>query len=221
MQKPYLLLLALFVTCCVGHAKEPAITPQNLEDMTVSLVSNVVVLSLDKDMNLQVKEERMSTCSGVWVSPKLILTANHCVDELNMYDEVNIESHDGSMHVAQFVDRASDADLALLRVDDPFVHPYAAVGREPLDGDVVQAVGHPHPDRRNNLFSLDWTYERGVVSSRRDGEMQMQMNGYPGMSGGGIFNKDGALVGIMRSGYPMTSISFAVGQPSVQEFLNR
>jgi hypothetical protein len=154
-------------------------------------------------------------CSGVWVTGDTILTAFHCVDESEVGDPVDYAVRDdiykpGSSELKPVVvSRAAKIlaldpphDLALIRVKIAPEHPIAALADGPvLQGAFAQTMGHS--------LGLWWTYSTGEVSAVR----QLDINGMdliwvqssapisPGNSGGGLFDEDGALLGIAHGAF--------------------
>lgn len=145
------------------------------------------------------------TGSGVVVDEGLILTCAHCVVDA-CYIRVRKHNEDTLYHGAiEFVD--NDADLALVRVEDPSfmdgVIPME-IGETPHVQDDVLAVGYP-------LGGEDISYTRGIVSRIEDIGyshgwtrllgIQVDAAINPGNSGGPILDmKTGRVAGIAFQG---------------------
>jgi serine protease Do len=94
-----------------------------------------------------------------------------------------------------------------------------------LVGAEVFAIGNP--------LGLAWSYTAGTLSAirnwtTRDGQsvrvLQTDANIAPGSSGGGLFHKDGHLLGIMsflRQGHAGGSAHFALSVAAIREALAR
>lgn len=155
-------------------------------------------------------------CSGVWVGFNEILTANHCVGELDIGDPLeyivrnDLRDDPGEPFIASrdayLRDRDVMHDLALLIAPIAPTHPIAFVAADqPYVGEEVQTEGQ-------SLGFLWWSYSRGEVSGVR----QLSLTGYaprmwwvqedapvsPGNSGGALFNTRGEILGICHGGYP-------------------
>jgi serine protease Do len=159
-------------------------------------------------------------CSGVIIAKDYVLTADHCIKFGP--SESNIRFYDKSERAFTVVKAGNfenSPDLALLSV--PTKENPAKLGKEPLVGDFVAAIGA--------AYQLGWTFTLGVVSAvNREliDEYTGQSNGKflqhdaqinPGSSGGGLYNIYGKLVGInVRAG---TGISFAVPLDQIRNFL--
>jgi hypothetical protein len=165
-------------------------------------------------------------CGGVWISRDLILTVKHCVTASNpMIDFIiqNGSSIDlsglkmeyltqndvvGKLSIDSVPRRASVVvvdefqDLAVVRAhaDDIEDHPVVPIAfQSPRDGDPVHIVGH--------TMGMWWTYHKGYVSATRSPiygpqneatkALQVASPANRGNSGGGAFNEDGELVGVM------------------------
>lgn len=205
LNRAAILALALLVGTCAacGTAPPPApkaISPsarvRQLENRTVALVR---------------PGAQGPYCSGVWVSGELLLTANHCVADLDVGDTVTYDTRsdvreDGLVifvRAAALVARDEDHDLALVRDVGAPAHGFAQIS-EPYTGQIAFSMGHP--------LGLWWSYSQGEVSAIRlksfGGEemwwVQATAPISPGNSGGGLFDEDGNLIGVcaatMRNG---------------------
>lgn len=149
-------------------------------------------------------------CSGVWLSPTAIVTANHCVSDLELGDALEYVVRDdvyasGSlkerssidMHPAALSVRDEAHDLALLFAPAAPSHRFAVIASDPtVPGMPVQTMGTP--------LGMWWSYSRGDVASVRELEshgtemlfVQATAPISPGNSGGGLFDTMGQLVGI-------------------------
>ncbi len=149
-------------------------------------------------------------CSGVWIAPKLILTANHCTHDLEMNERLEYVVRDDvyapgevreretiNSHGAMLTTRDEGHDLALLYAPAAPDHGIAPISAAPiLPGMPVQAMGHP--------LGLFWSYSRGDVAAVREAEshgakmlfVQTTTPISPGSSGGALFDAMGQVVGI-------------------------
>ncbi len=133
--------------------------------------------------------------SGVIVSSEgHIVTNNHVVDQV---DEIEVQLSDGRTKKARLIGADSIADLAVLKIDDPGVHPLKFGDSDEVQaGDFVLAVGNP--------FGFEETVTDGIISSkgrpnRIDGFgdfLQTNAAINPGNSGGPLINLQGEIIGI-------------------------
>jgi serine protease Do len=199
---PYFLLLLILVSCASVYNSYNYLF-EKVKNQSVLLVSDNKIY-----------------CSGVIIAKDYVLTADHCI-KLGP-NEGNVRFYDKSERAFTVVKAGNfenSPDLALLSVltkENP-----AKLGKEPLVGDLVAAVGA--------AYRLGWTFTFGVVSAVNQeliDEYTGQSNGKflqhdaqisPGSSGGGLYNIYGELVGInVRAG---AGISFAVPLDQIRDFL--
>jgi serine protease Do len=149
-------------------------------------------------------------CSGVWVGKHVVLTANHCVADLEDGETLVVSTVDtpkGGGVRAEVLALDEDHDLALVATLDEPSHPIALAGPMPRVGDRVETMGHP--------YEMYWSYSSGDVAAIRDDVsddrpmkvIQATAPISPGNSGGGLFNEKGELVGIC---------SYMIGQRNAQ-----
>jgi len=229
-------LLSFVVGCCAGaslptNVGPPKIAPplaelndrpkrvEFMNEATVALVTPV------SDSFFIV------SCTGVWISKGLILTAAHCVDEkdVSTYNYTSKKDFESlKFRTAILAAKNEEHDLALLITDpkDRPEHQIAQIEQNtaPVAGDPVDTVGHP--------IGYTWTYSTGFVSAVRENvkgpsttEMKILQVSAPiwmGNSGGGAFNKDGHLIGICswisKSG---PQLAFFVHVDEIRSFLRR
>lgn len=170
-------------------------------------------------------------CVGVWIGEDEILTAAHCVkdDNLPLYipigDSVRyivkseIDSEAGvNLHTGIVLGFDDGSDLAFIKVIGVIpVHFIVKLGMElPAIGERVYGVGHPS--------QLYWSFVSGEVSAyRRDkglGDIiQVNISIWYGNSGGGLFDRDGNLIGICSQKLDIPSMSNYIHLDSIKRFL--
>lgn len=123
------------------------------------------------------------------------------------------------LHMAMAIGLDSDHDIAVLRAMGNAIpgHKVARLADHmPGIGEEIYTIGH--------VAGFYWSYVRGVVSAYRDdlpGAKGLNISGpfiqlsapiYHGNSGGGIFDEDGELVGIVSftAGAPVTSFAIPI-----------
>jgi len=245
----FIFLLTLSVSCSRSLPKtyisRDIPVPIQLKQQTVALLAE------------NGKNEWHTYCAGVWVSPRLFLTAYHCAafakimsmpeldrekaeEQGNKLDVVGAPisygidtSFSGELYAsasehfpAIVVAADGQHDLALIQVEgwapDHRSAPIATI--DPEVGDEICIMGHPS--------SVQYTFARGYVSAYRKDISQDQVDIHGpfiqinvgisgGNSGGGVFNSQGELVGIISfmSGR-MVSQGFTISLPPIQDTIN-
>ena len=162
--------------------------------------------------------------SGVIISQDgYILTNNHVINGAN---SVKVRLRDGTEYEATIIGSDSDNDIALLKVSATGLSPATFGDSNSLAvGDYVVAIGNP-------LGELGGTVTDGIISALarkvtiEDTQMTLlqtnaQVN--PGNSGGGLFNANGELVGIVnakQSATEVEGIAFAIPINNVLDILS-
>lgn len=166
--------------------------------------------------------ERMGAGTGFIIDPAgYVVTNEHVVRDA---DDVRIILSDDRELAAIVVGRDPQLDLALLKVEDGYELPAAALGSSAnlRVGEHVLAVGNP--------FGLGHTVTLGIVSAKArsigagpyDEFIQTDASINPGNSGGPLFNWRGEVVGIntaIRAG--ADGIGFAIPVDALKDVLDQ
>lgn len=202
----FALLLAACCSTTSGPAKAPATS--RASELTAKTVALVMV-----------DEEEGTTrayCTGVWVGPKTILTAAHCVEsdplaalfgakqefryavrEDIFVNGSTVEAKYPTTRLMEIAELDETHDLALMMATGQTPpHEIAELGSNPEQGQHVQSMGHAK--------GLWWSYSSGDVAAIRLAPLGSEPMTWiqtttpisPGNSGGGLFDEDGRLVGI-------------------------
>lgn len=152
--------------------------------------------------------------SGVIISADgYILTNNHVIDGAN---KILVRLRDGTEYEAKLIGKDSKTDTAVIKVEGKNLK-YAILGdSSALEvGDLAVVIGNP-------LGKLGGTVTSGIISAL---EREIEIEGKdmnliqtdagvnPGNSGGGLFNANGELVGIVTaksSGINVENLGFAI-----------
>jgi serine protease Do len=146
--------------------------------------------------------------SGFFVSERgHVLTNRHVVEGL---DSVRVVTHEGRRLAGKVVARGDDGlDLAIVKVAAEHTPALSlASSKEVPIGTWVGSVGHG----RGGI----WTLSTGLVSNlwgdtRKHGVLQTQIPLNPGASGGPVFDRRGAVIGIVTAGVAdAQAINFAI-----------
>jgi S1-C subfamily serine protease len=161
-------------------------------------------------------------CAGTMVSPKHVLTALHCLanedDTIRPYLHVKVQ---GKTYRAVVADYDRGNDLCLLAITDPVSLKYTTLGTAPKAGEKIFLVGSPAgvPD----------VVSTGIVAkevwhSHRDFPVFIVQSAFwYGNSGGGTYNENGELVGVLvefgPSGGGVPNFGYSVLVDSIEKFL--
>jgi V8-like Glu-specific endopeptidase len=140
------------------------------------------------------------TCSGTIVAPSTILSAAHCFkEEVDPIEELFGHPADPAPPPTYmtvdgykvFIEAITydDADHALVKVIFVFKDHAELAHQRPDVGGKIHYWGNAA--KQNN------TYREGYVTSYVKGEMVMDVNGFFGDSGAGIFDESGKVAGVM------------------------
>jgi serine protease Do len=160
--------------------------------------SSTVVIHMKVSENKDGKNrEGWGTCSGVYVSPNVILTANHCIDmpEGVTLHEIWVRNVYDESDKATVIKASPARDLALLKTN--LKGTPIRLARKIKLGEEVWIVGNP--------LGLEFVVSKGIVSATN-----VEFNAknpiehfltdtvvLPGNSGGPAFNSKGQLIGIV------------------------
>ncbi len=159
--------------------------------------------------------------SGVIISTDgYIVTNNHVVtstsDDSVLADKIQVRLKNGEEYAAEVVGHDADSDIAVIKIDaDELTAAVWAASDELVVGQQVIAVGNP-------LGELGGTVTSGIVSAsdreieidnRKMSLIQIDAAVNHGNSGGGLFNMNGELVGIVNAkstGESVEGLGFAI-----------
>jgi S1-C subfamily serine protease len=208
MRLVFLLLIAVLCACTSTQA--PVFSTRGHVEEASELVAKSVALVARVDGELK------AYCSGVWVSPTTIATANHCMREDELGSVVDYVVRSDIYAPGEVQERPAPEtrgallyardelhDLALLRALVPPPHATARVTAEVVrPGMFVQTMGQP--------LGLWWSYSSGDVAAVRHMPsalgfpmlmIQTTAPTSPGNSGGALFDSHGQIVGICHGSF--------------------
>src|SRR5881398_3708795 len=165
--------------------------------------------------------------SGVIVTNEgHIITNNHVVTDRqgNPVDQIEVQLSDGRTKKARLIGADDQADVAVLKIDEPGVKPLKLADSDTVQpGDFVLAIGNP--------FGLQETVTDGIISWKgqpnstdfRGDLLQTNAAINPGNSGGPLINLRGEVVGIneqiVSSSGGSQGIGFAIPSNTVRTVL--
>jgi S1-C subfamily serine protease len=151
---------------------------------------------------VRVQARRGPPASGIALATDLVLTADHVVDP-SREDAIRIGLPDGSEVGGSVVGRDAATDVAVLRLASGSLTPAKAAEGEPRTGALALVVGRPGPVPNASLGLI--TGIAGPARTRRGGILErfIQVDAvlYPGFSGGPLVDADGAVLGMITSGF--------------------
>lgn len=148
-------------------------------------------------------------CSAIDVGRGVLVTAKHCVDEMELGDET--ES-------GMIIYVSPDPDFALLFDTARLDNPRPAI-RAPKLGEHVYAIGYPV---QLATKTQELTVTDGVMCGPGDGNGSLRFTApiYFGNSGGGVWAEDGSFVGVSVAGFlEMPGMNFLVSAADVEPWI--
>lgn len=145
--------------------------------------------------------------SGVYIGHGLILTAAHVV---NGKSEMTVVDSLGHKQQATVLRSDKTTDVALLHIDDaPMATSHLNCAIRTEIGDEVMAIGNP----LELHFVRVWGRVSTGVAAHYPWKQSLIVNmvSVPGMSGGGVFDKAGNLIGITVGVATLRQTDFALG----------
>lgn len=230
----FLLLIGLLVGCAgMDKVKDPSSFVKHMNNSTVALV-----LSEDGDVRpyctgVWLEDNLIATAHHCVQSVANHIAKSHLPKEIAEQLEIDVDvigvkihyiqvnevmgigEEPSAVHLSKVILDDADHDVALIKaVGDAIpAHDYAVMADNyPAVGEKIYVVGH--------VKGLYWTYIEGVVAGYRAG-LPVDKNGpfiqlsapvYFGNSGGGVFNSDGEVVGIVSfmMGAPLTNFAIPI-----------
>lgn len=236
-----LFLIGMLVGCAgLDRVKDPSSLVKHMGNSTVALVINDDGAVRPYCTGVWLEGDRIVTAHHCVQSVANMIAKKNLpkeiADELEIdVDVIGVKIHyiqgnevmgvgdePSGIHLSKVIVDDSLHDVALIQAVGDAIPPHEVAtlaDAMPAIGEKIQVVGH--------VKGLYWTYIEGVVASYRTG-LPVDRNGpflqlsapvYFGNSGGGVFNTDGELVGIVSfmMGAPLTN--FAIPVKRVRELL--
>ena len=189
-----------------GSATSTSSTGGSLSDVASAVTPSVVVVTTEQIVTDNYFWGGQQVLSGagsgvILTTDGYIVTNYHVVEGAQ---QITVTLHDDSTYTATVVGSDQQSDIALLKIDATGLTPAVLGNSDSVQvGEVVIAVGNP-------MGTLGGTVTDGIVSAlNRDisvegNEMTLMQTSAaisPGNSGGGLFNTNGELIGIVNAKY--------------------
>ncbi|WP_417026086.1 S1C family serine protease [Candidatus Allofournierella excrementavium] len=189
-----------------GSATSTSSTGGSLSDVAGAVTPSVVVVTTEQIVTDNYFWGGQQVLSGagsgvILTTDGYIVTNYHVVEGAQ---QITVTLHDDSTYTATVVGSDQQSDIALLKIDATGLTPAVLGNSDSVQvGEVVIAVGNP-------MGTLGGTVTDGIVSAlNRDisvegNEMTLMQTSAaisPGNSGGGLFNTNGELIGIVNAKY--------------------
>lgn len=213
----------LCVNLLSGTASAAVLVALDLADIVEQTAPSVVEVFTETKQVSRFFREYVTEGAGsgvILTSDGYIVTNHHVVDGATA---IKVRLSDGTACDAALQGTDAKTDLAVLKIDASNLTPAKlADSSKARPGDFVIAIGNP-------LGELGGTVTEGIVSAMDreitiDGEtmtlMQTSAAVNPGNSGGGLFNLDGELIGVVNSkssGSGIEGLAFAIPSNTVSE----
>lgn len=193
-----------------------AITNMSVKDIVTNTEKSVVEITTESAATDSFFEQMITTGAGSGViitKDGYIVTNHHVVDGAN---KITVRTKDGQEYEATLIGKDEKTDLAVIKISgDTFTPAIFGHSSKLSVGDEAIAIGNP-------LGELGGTVTRGIISALDreitiDGKtmtlLQTDTAINKGNSGGGLFNADGELIGIVNaksSGTSVEGLGFAI-----------
>lgn len=226
VEKSFGAVLAVALLCAVylcGNASAASLVVLDLAEIVDQTAPSVVEVFTETKQVSSWFQEYVTEGAGsgvVLTEDGYIVTNRHVIDGVGT---VKVRLSNGRTYPATVTGKDAKTDLAVLKIDaEGLTAAKLADSSRTRVGDFVIAVGNP-------LGELGGTVTEGIVSALDreitvDGQtmtlLQTSAAVNPGNSGGGLFNLDGELVGVVSaksSGSGIEGLAFAIPSGTVGE----
>ncbi|MBQ7324207.1 MAG: trypsin-like peptidase domain-containing protein [Clostridia bacterium] len=212
------------ITNTVVNVNNSPISENDLSKAAAAAVNSVVVIDTFASESAVQSNTASGAGSGViWTADGYIVTCNHVIDGFSI---IRVTLADGTSYFAEVVGTDVRTDLAVLRIQATKLPAITARGSDLVLAETVLAIGNP-------LGVLSNTVSRGILSCLAraitiEGQtmtlIQIDASVNHGNSGGGLFDANGSLIGIVNAkstGDSVEGIGFAIPINTVLEVCNQ
>ena len=195
------------------------------------LITNVVKKTASSVVEITTETKQTSFFTGQYVTQGAgsgvvltadgyIVTNNHVIENAST---VIVRTQDGEEYIATLVGTDKQTDLAVIRIEAEGLNPITFADSDAIEvGQLAVAIGNP-------LGELGGTVTNGIISAK-DREITISNESMtllqtsaavnPGNSGGGLFDENGNLVGVINAksaGGDIEGLGFAIPANRVRE----
>ncbi len=217
-------LNAPVVTQTVVNVNDAGVTETNLMKAAASAVPSVVVIDTFANQAAVDAGEHSGSGSGViWTADGYIVTCNHVVEG---YSLIRVTLADGTYQFAELVGTDVRTDLAVLKINGANLSAVTVRGTELVLAEPVIAIGNPLGVLSNTVSEgiLSCLTRTIVVGGQPMSLIQTDAAVNHGNSGGGLFDSNGSLIGIVNAkstGDSVEGIGFAIPITTVLDVCNQ
>lgn len=217
-------MTASVVTQTVVEINTAEITETSVMQAAANAVNSVVVIDTFSSQLAANTGEQSGAGSGViWTSDGYIVTCNHVVDG---YPVIRVTLADGSTYYADIVGSDSRTDLAVLKIAATGLHAVTVRGTDLVLAETVIAIGNPLGMLSNTVSTgiLSCLAREITVEGQTMSLLQTDAAVNHGNSGGGLFDANGSLIGIVNAkstGDSVEGLGFAIPITTVMEISNQ
>ena len=212
------------LTNTVVNVNDAPIGETNLSKAAAKAYHSVVVIDTFASQEAAEAGDASGAGSGViWTSDGYIVTCNHVIDGAAL---IRVTLSSGNSYFAEVVGTDVRTDLAVLRIQASDLPAITARGTDLVLAETVIAIGNP-------LGVLSNTVSSGILSCLArsisiEGQpmtlIQIDASVNHGNSGGGLFDTNGSLIGIVNAkstGNSVEGIGFAIPINTVLDVCNQ
>lgn len=196
----------------------------NISAIAAKASVSVVEITVESTVSSPFMGEYSSTGSGSGVilsEDGYIVTNDHVVEDAGT---ITVRTTDGTEYEAVLIGTDSETDLAVIKIEAAGLQAVTFADSDAIEvGELAVAIG-------NALGTLGGTVTDGIVSAKDrsvtiDGQtmtlLQTSAAVNPGNSGGGLFDSDGNLIGIVNAkSSDAEGLGFAIPSNLVMEVVN-
>ena len=177
--------LLLFVSCnCIGLTK-------SIKSVISENTTSVVMVGFEH-----------GHCTGFVVSKDVIMTAGHCIDDLQ--HQLKVLDSTGTEHVAIPFFDDDELDLGLLYVLNLKLPPLPLATKEPIIGERLMVIGFPGYAQGSKMFEVG--YLKGFMRTPKRNFLISDNMLFRGESGGPVFDETGLVVGVAVGIKPLIDV---------------
>lgn len=215
---------ASVVTQTVVNVSDAEIGATDLSKAAAKAYHSVVVIDTFANQSAAQSGDASGAGSGViWTADGYVVTCNHVIDGFSI---IRVTLSDGSTYFAEVVGTDVRTDLAVLKIQARNLPAITARGTDLVLAETVIAIGNPLGVLSNTVSSgiLSCLARAITIEGQTMTLIQIDAAVNHGNSGGGLFDTNGSLIGIVNAkstGESVEGIGFAIPINTVMEVCNQ